>query len=202
MGSVDRTASRYAFIDPQNESFPSENVADSYQQVAFTVGLNEKINSGGHRNGGGIIGPLINNLTGWPGGYVFCARRSVQQGRRFSLHLAKSPNQTAVRHSRLQQDAKSPSPWLHDYCDRSVRGGRIRRILAKVLAVTFREMLPAVLCTRCFRTAVNPFSSTSGLAATLPLPRAGAPIPSLPRQPLTVEGVALGARLFTKLLTR
>jgi hypothetical protein len=78
-----------------------ENVpSGTYKRIAFTVGLNEKVNYGDPSQwpADHPLNPLVNALHwSWQGGYVFFALEGHYDGDAgFSLHLAKPPNQTPV----------------------------------------------------------------------------------------------------------
>jgi hypothetical protein len=107
---------QFAFIDPlQNRrGFHLINVPPgSYQQVAFTVGLDEKTNYADPSQwpADHPLNPLVNSLHwSWQGGYVFFALEGhYNKDAGFSLHLAKSPNQARITLAApldLQQDAQ------------------------------------------------------------------------------------------------
>ena len=216
---------QFAFIDPlQNRlSFGLMNVPPgSYQQVAFTVGLNEKTNYGDPAQwpADHPLNPLINDLHwSWQGGYVFFALEGhYNKDAGFSLHLAKSPNQTPISLSTpldLQQncqiaialDVHGLLRSIHFSADASATHSRE----GDPLAATFRANLARAFSMRAISSPdVVPISVTvRALVATNATPYhfrvpAGFPIPALPRDnPLTVEGVALGKQLFhEKLLSR
>lgn len=217
-GSWINLAGKFAFIDPlQNRlRFRLENVpSDSYQQVAFAVGLNEKTNHGDPSQwpADHPLNPLINDLHwSWQGGYVFFALEGhYNKDAGFSLHLAKSPNQTPVSLSApldFQQDSQIGIVLdvhgllrsIHFAADASATHSRE----GDRLAATFRDNIA-----RCFSIhtvsaldAAPTAITVKTLIATNATPYhfrmpAGFPMPSLPRDnPLTVEGVALGKRLF------
>ncbi len=102
-GSWVELPGQFAFIDPlQNQlSFHLVSIPpDTYQQIAFTVGLNEKTNYGDPSQwpADHPLNPLVNDLHwSWRGGYVFFALEGhYNKDAGFSLHLAKSPNQTPI----------------------------------------------------------------------------------------------------------
>jgi len=216
---------QFAFIDPlQNRlSFHLANVPpDSYQRVGFTVGLNEKTNYGDPSQwpADHPLNPLINVLHwSWQGGYVFFALEGhYDKDAGFSLHLAKSPNQTSINLAAsldLQQDGQIDIALdvhgllrsIHFAADESATHSREGDPLAAmfqtniarsffVRAVSAPEAMPISVTVRALMA-----TNTTPYHFRVP---AGFPIPSLPRDnPLTVEGVTLGARLFhEKLLAR
>ena len=224
-GSWVNLPGQYAFIDPLQKRlrFRLENVPpDSYQQVAFTVGLNEKTNYADPSQwpADHPLNPLINDLHwSWQGGYVFFALEGhYNKNAGFSLHLAKSPNQTAVSLPAsldLQQDSQIAIALdvhgllrsIHFATNSSATHSRD----GDPLAATFRAnvarcfSIRAISSSAAVPTSVVPMAlvATSATLYHFRVP-AGFPIPSLPRDnPLTVEGVAVGGRLFhEKLLSR
>jgi cytochrome c peroxidase len=216
---------QFAFIDPlQNKlRFRLENVPpSSYQQIAFTVGLNEKANYGAPSQwpADHPLNTLINDLHwSWQGGYVFFALEGhYNKDAGFSLHLAKSPNQTPITLSApldLQQDSQITMAMdvhgllnsIHFVADASATHSRE----GDPLAATFQANIARCFSVRAISApAATPISvAIKALVATNATPYhfrvpAGFPIPALPRDnPLTVEGVTLGKQLFhEKLLSR
>jgi cytochrome c peroxidase len=216
---------QFAFIDAlQNRlCFRLENVPPgSYQQVAFSVGLNEKTNYADPSQwpADHPLNPLVNDLHwSWQGGYVFFALEGhYNKDAGFSLHLAKSPNQTPVcliAPFDLQQDEQIDVALDVHGLLRSIRftvdASATHSREGDPLAATFRANLARGFSIRAISSAdAAPVSiAPTVLMATNATPYhfrvpQGFPIPTLPRDnPLTVEGVALGAQLFhEKLLSR
>jgi cytochrome c peroxidase len=216
---------QFAFIDPpQNRvGFRLVNVPpDSYRQASFMVGLNEETNYSdpSQRPADHPLNPLINNLHwSWQGGYVFFALEGhYNNDAGFSLHLAKSPNQTLVSLPvplDLQQDSQMGVALdvhgllnsIHFAKDASATHSRE----GDPLAAQFRDNIARAFTVRTVSApSATPVSVTvKVLVATNATPYhfrvpAGFPIPALPRDnPLTIEGVALGKHLFhEKLLSR
>ena len=216
---------QFAYIDVlQNRlRFRLENVPPgSYRQVAFTVGLKEKTNYADPSQwpADHPLNPLVNDLHwSWQGGYVFFALEGhYNKDGGFSLHLAKSPNQTPVTLATpldLQHDSQIAIALDVHGLLRSIRfaadASATHSREGDPLAVTFRENVARCFSVRAVSTpAVMPISVTvRALVAANATPYhfrvpAGFPMPSLPRDnPLTVEGAALGEQLFhEKLLSR
>jgi cytochrome c peroxidase len=216
---------QFAFIDAvQNRlRFRLENVPpDTYQQIAFTVGLNEKTNYGDPSQwpSDHPLNTLINDLHwSWQGGYVFFALEGhYNKDAGFSLHLAKSPNQTPVSFAAsldMRQDSQIVIPLdvhgllrsIHFAPDASATHSREGDPLAAIfraniaLCFSVRSVYPSEAVP--ISVPFGPLIATNATPYHFRVP-AGFPIPSLPRDnPLTVEGVALGRRLFhEKLLSR
>jgi cytochrome c peroxidase len=221
---------QYAFIDAsQNRlSFRLENVpSGTYKQIAFTVGLNEKVNYGDASQwpADHPLNPLVNTLHwSWLGGYVFFALEGHYDGDAgFSLHLAKPPNRTPItiegsidlrQNGRI--DVALDVPRLLSGVRFAADASATHSRDGDVLAVAFRKNVG-----RAF--SLSDESSVIQIKETIPsepvkpvvliAPTATPyhfrvpaefPIPSLPRDnPLTDEGVALGRKLFNeKLLSR
>ncbi len=165
------------------------------------------------------LNPLVNGLHwGWLGGFVFLALEGngrdgagVEGG--FSYHLAGAALEMPVELplSRRPGDA---SVWVLDVgrmllevpaarlgsSSHSRNGDRLAADLAAAVARAFRvEMpqvasLPAALPVTASKAAASSGSGTTPWRFQVP---AGFTIPALPRDnPLTVEGVELGHRLF------
>jgi cytochrome c peroxidase len=221
---------QYALIDAtQNRlSFRLEDIPSGrYRRIAFTVGLDEKVNYADPSQwpADHALNPLVNTLHwSWQGGYVFFALEGHYNGTAgFSLHLAKPPNQTPITIDTLldlRQDGRTDVmldvPMLLSGIQFAADASATHSRDGDLLAVAFRGNIAH---------AFAPSSGSSPLQAkeedqsdtTKPVVLiaanatlyhfrvpAGFPIPALPRDnPLTVEGVALGKQLFNeKLLSR
>lgn len=221
---------QYAYIDAtQNRlSFRLDDVpSGTYKRIAFTVGLDEKVNYGDPSQwpADHPLNPLVNTLHwSWQGGYVFFALEGHYDGDAgFSLHLAKPPNRTRITIEGpidLRQDGRIDValdvPKLLSGIRFAADASATHSRDGDALAVAFRENVG-----RAF--SLSDGSSVVQIKETVPsepvkpvvliasnatpyrfhVP-AGFPIPALPRDnPLTEEGVALGRRLFNeKLLSR
>ena len=216
---------QYAFVDALRNRlrFRLENIPpDSYQQLTFTVGLDEKTNYADPSRwpADHPLNPLVNTLHwSWQGGYVFFALEGhYDKNAGFSLHLAKSLNQTPISLTApldLQEDGQIGVALdvhgllrsIHFAAGTSATHSREGDALAaafqanvahafSVRAVSLPPVMPIAV-------TVRTLIATNATPYRFHVP-AGFPIPSLPRDnPLTVEGVALGQRLFhEKLLSR
>jgi cytochrome c peroxidase len=221
---------QYAYIDAsQNRlSFRLENVpSGTYKQIAFTVGLDEKVNYGDPSQwpADHPLNPLVNTLHwSWQGGYVFFALEGHYNGNAgFSLHLAKPQNRTRITmegpidlHQDGRIDVALDVPRLLNGIRFAADASATHSRDGDALAVAFRENVGRAFSLSDESSVVQVNNTVSSepvkpvvfIAANATpyhfrVP-AGFPIPSLPRDnPLTVEGVALGKRLFNeKLLSR
>jgi len=228
---------QFAFIDAAQDrrSFRLEGIpTGSYKRLAFTVGLDEKTNYGdpSHWPANHPLNPLVNTLHwSWQGGYVFFALEGhYDNDAGFSLHLAKSPNQTPVAFTMplvLRTDAQLDVALdVHELlnsirfaADASATHSRDGDALAAafqgnvahafaVSRVSFGPVA-AVYDRRKSEAGKRDGEEQGVLIGPNATPYhfhvpSGFPIPSLPRDnPLTVEGVALGKRLFhEKFLSR
>ena len=201
---------QYAFVDVmQNRlSFNLENIpADSYRQLQFTVGLDEKTNRADPSQwpADHPLNPVLNSLHwSWQGGYVFFALEGHYDGDRgYSLHLAKSPNQVTVTlpvTSNIALDVRTLFDWLHFTTGNSATHSRD----GDELAAKFRANIARAFSAAPAHPPVGATSRSRPVALIagnahlyhFRVPT-GFPIPQVPiDNPLTEEGVALGKRLF------
>lgn len=198
----------------------------AFKRLRFAVGLAPEINSADPNQypSGHPLHPQENGLHwGWQGGYVFMAiegrvRRGTEEASGFSYHLGNSENRVWVelpvdldgkRHRTLRlrldlaQVFDAPSgllPWRDGTSTHSRSGdpvlARLKPALAKAFAVAgvstdhFQE-LPASTGTNA--TPARRIEGTPmSLQISARLPKVNLPADNLP----TVEGVALGQRLF------
>ena len=191
-----------------------------YQGLQFLVGVRPEVNHGdpGQWPADHALNPLANGLHwSWQGGYVFFAleghyRRADGELGGWSLHVANDPRLTLVELPypleitgdttlTLELDlarvlARMTLSPEHD-STHSRKGDKLADQLVENIPVSFRVA------------AVTPTPVVSGAAsAETKSPTAGTPLaftvpPGFPQvtlpadNPLTVEGVALGQRLFT-----
>ncbi|HEY8932851.1 MAG TPA: MbnP family protein [Rariglobus sp.] len=195
--------------------------AGRYIGLQFLIGVRPEINHAdpGRWDAGHALNPLVNELHwSWQGGYIFLAlegryRRAdgVQGG--WSLHLATDPRLMLVElphpleitgDTTLTLDLDlarvlagiTLSPELGD-STHSRSGDKLADRLVENIPGAFRvaSVAPALKpAAAAAGTAARPSSVGTPLAFTVP---AGFPQVSLPADnPLTVEGVALGKKLF------
>ena len=218
--------SQYAFIDAGRPrlGFRLQYIQPgTYRQLGFLVGLDDTINRAdpNHWTPEHPLNPVLNTLHwSWQGGYVFFAFEGHYDGEAgFSLHLAKTPNQTPIILAApldLRQDARLEVTLdvrgLLDSIRLKPGDAATHSREGDPLAATFRANIARAFSAGAFTVEKNPIAAP---AVTPPLVNAdarpyafhlpiGFPIPPLPRDnPLTTEGVALGQRLFNeKLLSR
>jgi cytochrome c peroxidase len=225
-----KLSGQYALIDvTQNRlNFRLEDIpSGKYQRVAFTVGLDEKVNYADPSQwpADHPLNPLVNALHwSWQGGYVFFALEGHYDGDAgFSLHLAKPPNQVPIKIKGpidLRQDSRIDVALdiqkLLSGIQFAANASATHSRDGDALAVAFRENIarafaasPLLAASQIKEEGQSESVKTVVLIATnatlyqFRLP-AGFPIPPLPRDnPLTAEGVALGKQLFNeKLLSR
>jgi cytochrome c peroxidase len=212
----------FAYIDAGRGrlEFRLENVPpDSYKQLAFTVGLDEKTNRADPTRwpADHPLNPVLNTLHwSWQGGYVFFALEGHYDNEAgFSLHLATSTNQTPVALAvplELRRDTHLDVALdvlgLLDSIRLAPDAAATHSRAGDPLAAAFRANIARAFTAGAISVVNNPAPAavTQALIATnatlyqfhLPV---GFPIPPLPRDnPLTVEGVALGDRLFHETL--
>ena len=193
-----------------------------YQGLQFLVGVRPEVNHAdpGQWSAGHALNPLVNGLHwSWQGGYVFLAleghyRRTNGELGGWSLHLATDPRLTQVELPypleitgdttlTLELDFAKVLAGVtlspeHGDSTHSMKGDKIADRLVENIPASFRvaSVTPAS-ATAGAETKAMPAAADVGrpLAFTVP---AGFPQVSLPADnPLTVEGVALGLRLFT-----
>ncbi len=207
----------FAYIDAGRGrlEFRLENVPpDSYKQLAFAVGLDEKTNRADPTQwpADHPLNPVLNTLHwSWQGGYVFFALEGhYDNDAGFSLHLATSTNQTPVTLAaplELRRDTRLAVTLdvlgLFDSIRLAPDAAATHSRAGDPLAAAFRANIARAFIAGNSSEVSNPAPAvTQALIAPsatlyqfhLPV---GFPIPPLPRDnPLTEQGVALGDRLF------
>ncbi|HTJ78021.1 MAG TPA: MbnP family protein [Rariglobus sp.] len=191
-----------------------------YIGFEFLVGLRPDVNHGdpGRWPAGHALNPLVDGLHwSWQGGYIFLAlegnyRRPGGETGGWSLHLANDPRLTLIELPHPMEitgdttitleldlsrvlDGITLSPE-HGDSTHSRKGDKLADHLVENVPSSFRVVaVAATIPVAGVTPAVSVKSAGTPLAFTVP---PGFPQVTLPADnPLTVEGVALGRRLFS-----
>jgi len=205
-------------LDEGHDGFTLRGVpADRYIGLQFLVGIRPEVNhAAGH-----ALNPLADGLHwSWQGGYIFLAmeghyRRANGELGGWSLHLANDPRLTLIELPAPMEITGDTTITLeldlarvlagitlspeHGDSTHSRKGDKLADHLVENVPSSFRvaSVVPSASVTGVVKMSVKNQIDNVGtpLAFTVP---PGFPQVTLPADnPLTVEGVALGRRLFT-----
>jgi cytochrome c peroxidase len=220
-GRALRCDQQAAYLNPTEgrTSFTLPDVPPGeYAGVAFRIGVPGEWN---HRDAstwpaGHALNPSVNGLHwGWQGGFVFVALEGrYGESGGYSYHLARDENLATVRlPGRWKVDGETGltlrlevSRLLPEKIESAGGGDSTHSAAGDPVAARLRQRIPGAFefrqvaalldSTPKITSATAPPAEATPYALHLP---AGFPQPSLPTDnPLTVEGIALGRRLFSE----
>ena len=225
-GGLLQLRGQYGFIDAEHGRLevPLRGVPDGdYAGIEFSIGLGETVNHGdpGQWPPGHALNPLVNGLHwGWQGGYVFLAlegkwRPPTGAERGFSYHLATDARRMSVRFvslfkiqgpttvalafdlARVLREVKL-APGDGSESSHSAKDDALATQLTRAAERAWFFLEATATPAPAAGAAARPVAGAGGTtpyAFTVP---AGFPQPALPDDNLlTVEGVALGKKLFS-----